>query len=462
MSAKCDNVLYMNIERVKSYLNKNPTAYAGLRALDVSAQGREQTVAEGDEVPFIFSVVFVPLIIGYTILKRMVYHLKRGLKLEESDSASRPNHVFVMTSTHEYRTHTFEEIGKRLLEENKDVMFLCSPSATSRMDDWREQGFRTESFKELLRFVTVFDLFVHIIRSLVATYELRRITSGEFQDASLTYAFNSIFLEYVKFSSLEQLVRGDPAVHTYSLMPYQMRATVSDRLYVYQHGVQRSPDENAWAAISFFPATLLVWGEAWVENFQPLLHPETRLRVTGSPWHDYLSKSKEADTPEWDILFISGSQATTHSEKWARLYEELVDNLIRACEDNEWSLAIKLHPVENGDWYRERGWEHYIVEFDDIRDALRSGDIAVTYFSSAFVESIALGTPIVLSEVWSYGLSEIRPIAGANFVDRSEIETEIRRMRESDLDSDSIIENSRLLNIGGSVDRILNMVLDDS
>jgi hypothetical protein len=367
-----------------------------------------------------------------------------------------------MTSTHKYRTHTFEEVGRRLLDENKDVMFLCSPSATSQIDDWHEQGFQTESFKDLLRFVSVFDLFVHIFRSVVTTYELRRITSGDFQNLSLMYSFNTIFLEYVKYLSLEQLVSDDPVVHTYSLMPYQVRITVSDRLYVYQHGVQRSPAENAWAAISFFPATLFVWGEAWVENFEPLLHPETQLRVTGSPWHDYLSKSKEAGTPEWDILFISGSQATTHSEKWARLYEELVDTLIRACEDNGWSLAIKLHPVESSDWYRERGWEHYVMEFNDIRDALRSVDVAVTYFSSAFVESIALGTPIVLSEVWSYGLSEIRPIAGANFVDSSELETEIRRVRDSDLDSDSIIENTRLLNIGGSVDRILNTVLDDS
>jgi hypothetical protein len=452
----------MDIERVRPYLNKNPTAYAGLRALDVSTKGRKQTVAEGDEVPFIFSVVFVPLMVAYTVLNWTVYRLKCGLDLAESNPASRPDHVFVMTSTHEYRTHTFEEVGKRLLEKNRDVMFLCSPSAASQMREWHEQGFQTESFKHLLRFVSMYDLFVNIVRSVVATYELRCITSGEFQGSSLTYAFNSIFIEYVKFSSIGQLMKDDPAVHTYSLMPYQVRATDPKRLYVYQHGTQRRPAEGAWAAISFFPATLLTWGEAWVENFEPLLHPETDIRVTGSPWHDYLSKSRDSSPPDWDILFIGGSQATTHSEKWEKLYEELVADLVRACENNGWSLVIKLHPIESSDWYREHGWESYVVEFESIRDALNNVDLAVTHYSSAFVESIAVGTPIILSEEWSYGLSELRPIAGAKFADSDELEQEIKRVRQSDLDADSIIENSQLLDIGGSVKRILDTVLDNS
>ncbi|GAB7008091.1 hypothetical protein [Halorubrum trueperi] len=451
----------MDLDPIRRYLEENPTAYAGLRALDVSSKGREQTVAEKDEVPFIFSIAFVPLIVAYTVLKRTAYGLNRVLSRTDSPPISPPDHVFVTTSTHEYRTYTFEEVGKRLLDKNKDVMFLCSPSAADQMDDWQQNGFQTESFRNLLRFVSVSELFVNLVRSVITMYKLRHITSGEFQKSSQIYAFNSTFLEYIKYSSLEPLVRDVPVVHTYSLMPYQVRATVPERLYVYQHGAQRSPGEDAWAAISFFPATLLVWGEAWVENFEPLLHPDTEVCVTGSPWHDYLSESRDSTPPDWDILFIGGSQATTHSEKWEELYEELVADLVQACEDNGWSLAIKLHPIENSDWYREHGWESYVVEFDSIRDAIKSADIAVTHFSSAFVESIALGTPIILNEVWSFGLSELRPISGANFVDSDELEQEIKRVRELGLDSDNILENSRLLNVGESVDRILNIVVDD-
>lgn len=205
-----------------------------------------------------------------------------------------------------------------------------------------------------------------------------------------------------------------------------------------------------------------MWGNVWRQNFDPLLHPEIEIRVTGSPWHGYLSVSSDTNTSEWDVLFISGSQVTTHSKEWARLYEELVENLISSCENNNWSLAIKLHPAESSRWYRERDWEHYIVEFGSMRDALRSVDVAVTYFSSAFVKSLTLGTPIILSEEWSYGLTGIRPIEGAIFVDNDEIHTEVGRLRNSDRGSKDATENNRLLKLGGSVDRIVNIVLESS
>jgi hypothetical protein len=452
----------MDIERIRSYLTENPTAYAGLRALDVSAKGREQTVAEGDEIPFIFSIAFVPLIIGYTVLKRLVYYLECGIDIENGKLASSPDHVFIMTSEHEYRTYTFEEVGEQLLDKNRDVMFLCSPSVTNSINNWEKKGISTTSFKHLLRFVTVYELLSHLVRAIFTTYKLRRVTSGEFKTSSLRYAFNSIYLEYIKFSSLEQLLGDSSAIHTYSLMPYQVRATSPDHLYVYQHGVQRRPDEDTLAATIFFPANLLIWGEAWVENFERLTHPETRIHVTGSPWHDYLSRSTDSTATEHDILFIGGSQATNHSDKWARLYEQLVGDIVQACENNEWSLAIKLHPIEDSKWYRERGWERYVVEFDNIRDALNSASIAVTHFSSAFVESIAIETPIILINEWSYGLDEIRPIKGTYFVNSENVEEEIRRVRKSSHDSERISEENRLLDIGKSVDQMLDLVIDET
>lgn len=451
----------MDIERVRRYLDENPIAYAGLRALDVSTKGREQTVAEKDEVPFIFSLAFVPLIVAYTVFKRIVYRLECGFNRSGSNNVLPPDHVFVMTSTYAYRTHTFEEVGNRLLDEGEDVMFLCSPSAADRMDEWRAEGFRTESFTRLLRFVHLSDLLAHVVRSLVAMYRLKRVTSGEFQDSSLTYAFNSTFLEYIKYSSLYPLMRNDPTVHTYSLMPYQVQATTTERLYVYQHGVQQSPEKDEWAATTFFPATLFVWGEAWVQNFEQLVHPNTKIRVTGSPWHDHLSKSKNSNTSNLDVLFLGGSQVTTHSKKRERLYRGLVRDLVQACEDNGWTLAIKLHPVENSDWYSEHGWDQYIVDFDNLRDALNDTNVAVSHFSSAFVESIALGTPIVLSDDWDHGLDELKPISGVEFATKNEIEMNVQNELSVD-DSMDITQNTQLLNIGQSVNQIVDTVMPEN
>ncbi|MFB6186048.1 MAG: hypothetical protein ABEI86_04170, partial [Halobacteriaceae archaeon] len=421
----------MDLKRTRSYLKENPIAYAGLRALDVSNQGREQTVAEKDEIPYIFSVAFLPLIISYSIWKRLVFLGQGILSLETTRLSSIPDHIFVMTSTHKYRTYTFEKVGNRLLEENQEVLFLCSPEAAARMEDWHKMGFQTESFRNMLRFVSLLELFTNVIRSIIATYILRRTIDDEFESFPKLYVFNSILLEYIKFSSIKQIVGKNPAVHTYSLMPYQVQATVPRRLYVYQHGVQFTPDNDAWAAISFFPANILVWGNAWIENFEKLVHPESVLHVTGSPWHDYLSESEKECSAEWDLLFISGSQVTTHSEERERLFEELVANLIQGSENNEWDLAIKLHPAEDIEWYRSNDWDDYVVEFDSIRDALACTDVAVTHFSSAFVESIALGTPIILGEEWVQGLNGIRPISGASVVETNNIVNEIKRLRES-------------------------------
>jgi len=447
----------MDIDRVKSYLDDNPTAYAGLRALHISDMGRKQNTAEKDEVPFIFSVVFVPLMIVYIVLRRTVYRIRCVFNGDELDITSSPDHVFMMTSTHEYRTHTFEEVGERLLDENKEVLFLCSPDAVNRMKEWSERGFQTASFRYLLRFVSVRNIFVHLIKSVRLIREIKRITSDEFQDPSVKYAFNSIFLEYIKYISLQQTVSDNPGIHTYSLMPYQVRTTVPERLYVYQHGAQRKPDENALAAISFFPAMIFIWGESWVENFRLLSHSKTRLRVTGSPWHDYLSQSRD-QASEYDILFIGGSQAVNHSDKWERLYEQLVADVTDVCKENEWSLAIKLHPIETTKWYREHGWEHYVGEFNSIRDAINSADVAVTHFSSAFVESIALGTPIVLSEVWSYGMSNIRPIEGAYFADSENRKRKIEQIRALNHSSEDILRNGQIVDIGQSVDQILDII----
>lgn len=449
---------YMDIDRVKSYLDDNPTAYAGLRALHISDMGRKQNTAEKDEVPFIFSVVFVPLMIVYIVLRRTVYRIRCVFNGDELDITSSPDHVFMMTSTHEYRTHTFEEVGERLLDENKEVLFLCSPDAVNRMKEWSERGFQTASFRYLLRFVSVRNIFVHLIKSVRLIREIKRITSDEFQDPSVKYAFNSIFLEYIKYISLQQTVSDNPGIHTYSLMPYQVRTTVPERLYVYQHGVQFTPNGEYSGAKSFFPSTLFLWGESWIKNFEPLTHPESKICVTGSPWHSYLSEMMEEGTNEWDVLFLGGSQVTEHSEKREQLYEELVANLVDACENSGWSLAIKLHPTETDSWYRQRQYEHYVREFESLENAINSADIAVTHYSSAFIECIAMGTPVILDEGFSSGLDKLRPIKGAYFIENDKIKDKIGNIKRSELKSGEIIEDNRLLESGCSIEMIMEII----
>lgn len=450
----------MDTDKLNHFMTNNPAGYAGFRAIKVADKGNEKTAAEVEEVPFIFSILFLLLIFAYTTWKRANYIVASVFDTVGSRNSTNQSHIFIMTSSSKYRSYGFEQVGKQLLEQDKDVMFVCSPDATDQMAEWRAEGFRTESFNELLRFVSISTLLVHIVRSLFELYKLKAIVSEDEYSYSTTYTFNSIVLEHIKYLSMNGMTDSDPVIHSYSLMPYQVLSTVPERRYVYQHGVQRKGDGKVWLASRFFPANILIWGEAWLGNFEDFLHPDSTIQIVGSPWHDYLAESRKAerDTKEWDVVLIGGSQATTRSARKAEMYESLVGNLVNICETNGWKLAFKLHPVENRSWYDERGWGDHVTEFDGINDALKNTEIAVTHFSSAFVESIMLGTPIILDEAWSEGMSKIRPISGASFIQTEELEETMNELLHSEHTAEDIADETRLVDLGRSTERILEEV----
>lgn len=453
--------LHMDRGRLEKFIAEYPAAYAGFRAIFTSDANRHQTTAEKNEVPFIFSILFIPLLSSYIFVRRFLFLFTSLVGSRKSLPEPTSGHIFVMTSTHNYRTYAFEEVGAELSDRGEDVLFVCSPSASEYVEELSEQGFRTVSYLNLLKFVTFRDVLASIPRSINHMRTLEDIVADEYPDQSYRFVLNAIFLEFVKTLSFELVAGDEPTVHTYSLMPYQVRSTALDRLYVYQHGCQRAPEkpgEGGWAATTFFPVTILIWGEAWVANYEQLIHQKCSLNAVGSPWFDGLSELTSEFTPvhDCDVLFVGGSQ--TASEKYDTSYEEIVSTVVQACRDNGWSLAIKLHPVEQATWYEERGWEDYITEFEGIHEALISADVAVSHFSSAFVESLVVGTPVVLNEEWSFGLTRIRPIKGVSFVSTRKIEPEIERWITRGDSSERISVDNRLVNLGKSTERIANIV----
>lgn len=451
----------MDRGRLKAFIADHPVAYAGFRAIFTSDANRHKTTAEKNEVPFIFSILFIPLLTSYIFVHRFLFLLTSlgGLRNSPPDPTS--GHIFVMTSTHDYRTYAFEEIGTELSDRDEDLLFVCSPSASEKVEELAEEGFRTVSYLSLLKFITFRDVLASIPQSIMYMRTLEDIVADDYPEQSYRFVLNAIFLEFVKTLSFRLIVDDKSTVHTYSLMPYQVRSTALDRLYVYQHGSQRvpdDPDEEVWKPTTFFPVTLLIWGEAWAVNYDQLIHEKCILEVVGSPWFDRLSELASGFTPthDCDVLFIGGSQ--TSSEHDDASYEDIVSTVVRACRKNGWSLAIKLHPVEKASWYEERGWEDYISEFEGIHEALISADVAVSHYSSAFIESLVVGTPVVLHEAWSFGLTRIRPIEGVSFVSTTEIEPEIERLVvTNDLSEKSIVEN-RLVELGGATERIVDIV----
>jgi CDP-glycerol glycerophosphotransferase (TagB/SpsB family) len=136
-------------------------------------------------------------------------------------------------------------------------------------------------------------------------------------------------------------------------------------------------------------------------------------------------------------------------------YRDLVDTVVDICEQQEWELVIKLHPIEGSEQYEQWGYDEYITDKTDIETLLLRSDIAVTDLSSAFIESISLGTPIVVTQSSAtMDLEPLHRVVGLAFPDSlAEAREDITELKGSHVSVDDIAA-SGLINLGGSCERI--------
>jgi hypothetical protein len=262
-----------------------------------------------------------------------------------------------MTSTAEYKTHSFLDVGERLREEGETVVFLCSPATEDVRSEWEAQGFETVTFQELLGSVPLVELVGGFVRTVRIIAGLREIHPEGYEAAPRSLLFNVTFLETIKTAALRNGT-DEPVIHTYAPMPYLLESTRRERVLIYQHGMLLAhPDKIGMAYPYFTPLTYFIWGEQWREKVGECAHPDSELIPTGSPYHDRLVERgrTERPAPEWDVLFVSATHGLTNETK-NQIYESIVGELIEECESRGWSLAIKLHPSETGEWYYDRDW----------------------------------------------------------------------------------------------------------
>jgi hypothetical protein len=246
-------------------------------------------------------------------------------------------------------------------------------------------------------------------------------------------------------------------------MPYQIKAVSHDKIYTYQHGIERKSGERAMSIPQYVPLTYFVWGDVWVEQFRTKAHPDSEVYPVGSPRYDNLITKRHTQESDIDLLFISGSHTLTRDDQDEDAYHDLVNMVVSICEELGWKLAIKLHPVEGPERYKQWGYEDYIIEEDSIEKLLLRSDIAVTDLSSAFIESVLLGTPIVVTQTsMNTDLQFFGQMNGLAFPDTlSEARDDIRRLKGSDVLVDEV-NRSGLLNLNNSSERIYQMVVEDS
>lgn len=451
----------MNGERVANdqadlgaFLRRHPLAYAAYRINYLIDFNRD--ISESDEIPFVTWPIFPVILLGYIAfakVKTAVARLTGGT--ESLLTLSDDGHLFIMSSQSGYRTQPFLEVAAELRARNEEVCLLCSPGAESRQADWEADGYRTISHRQLHGHLSLWRVARNVIMAAVTVSRLRRTEGVEMPLGRVFQCYNFLLLETVKRETVRELVAGDPKIHTFSPMPYLIDSTTGDRLFVYQHGLQPPLGEKIMSVPFFTPMHYLIWGEPWQDTFRQYSHPDSEVSVVGSTWYDHLAEKRESDpTPEYDVLFVSGTHGLTGEDIEAQ-FEQLLRETIEVCDRHDRSLAIKLHPLESVTWFEERGWAKYVTEFDDIDEALLSSRVSVTNASTAFVESAVLGVPAVVADLWDYGLDSLAPMAYVTFTNGPTVGDAIEQILEGSATDDNAPQPILL---GGATDRICDTV----
>jgi len=278
---------------------------------------------------------------------------------------------------------------------------------------------------------------------------------------SRVIAFNFLVTEFIKYRAIEHTADGVESFHTLAPMPYQLKSIAHDHIYAYQHGIEAGGGDRSFSIPQYAAISYFVWGEAWIEEFEQKAHPESLIYPVGSPRYDMLVDQRGERNENIDVLFVSGTHVLQKEGYDKTAYRELVEKVVKTCEKYGWELAIKLHPVESAEYYEQRGYDEYIVDEGNISSLLLRSGVAVTDLSSAFTESVVLGTPMVVTQCSTreLDLEFVGEMDGLAFPDTlDEAIEEMSRMKGNVVPVRAIAE-SGFINLGDSRSTIKRIVM---
>jgi len=417
--------------------------------LILEKHGRVQSAS----VPYVHHMWFLPLILGYLFGKRLYGVITRA---EPTVSG----HVFCCSSGSAYRTEAFFELLDHFKDSDTDTtLFTVAEAKEKFCSSYDATGISIVSFGEC--FATVSPLSV--VRSLRSLWTISEEMAQLVAVNSLRYriiAFNFLVVEYIKYRSLDNAAKEIESFHTFAPMPYQLKAVSHEDIYAYQHGIEEDDGDRAMAIPKYAPITYFIWGDVWKDGFEAKAHPHSEIHSVGSPRYDNLVAKRGTQQQDIDVLFVSGSHFLSQEGADKNAYRQLVEMVVDLCEENGWDLRIKLHPIEGSDRYKQWGYDEYITHEESIEKLLLRSRVAVTDVSSAFVESISLGTPIVVTQTSTrMNLGSFNPPSGLAFPDTlSAASAEIQRLIGTRVSVTEVSE-SGFITMNGSCERIHQIVM---
>lgn len=403
-------------------------------------------------VPFVHKYWFIPLFFVYVVGKFLV-----GVVLPKDTHVS--GHVFCCTSTSSYRSDSFFDLVEFFDNSRTSATLYCTSDCQRKYQDQDRKSANIATIGSTFRNISPFAFFRGIPDLWRVNMMMAKLLEVE-RFRWKVVVFNVLLAEHVKYLGLRSSIREVKSFHTYSPMPYQLLAVENTRIFTHQHGIQATSGNRAMAIPKFAPVNYLVYGAFWVDNFSRKAHPESNIYPVGNPRFDRLVERRTERSSEIDLLFVSGSHILDRSDFDECEYRELVESVVGICSDQGWKLVIKLHPIEGPEYYESWGYEEYITDEDDIIDLLLCSDVAVTDVSTAFLESILVGTPMVVTQHtdMDLGLDGIDDIEGLTFPESlTQARKDILRLKGS-IVSEAAISSSSIMEIGDTEARIERVV----
>lgn len=405
-------------------------------------------------VPYIHRVWFLPLILAYVCWKRVV-----GILTGVAPQLS--GHVFCCSSASGYRTEAFFQLLDQFRDNSADTtMFTVSDAAENFRQQYDTEGISIVTFGDC--FTTVSPLVVG--RALGSLWRIAGEMAELLEMDNLQYriiAFNSLVVEFIKYRAIDNTAEGIDSFHTFAPMPYQLKAVDNEKIYCYQHGIGDHSEGRSMANPKYAPISYVTWGAHWTDMFEQQTHAASAIYPAGSPRYDSLAAERGTHNHDIDLLFISGSHTLSREDADEDAYRELVEMVVDVCAEHDWNLVIKLHPIEGPERYEQWGYDEYITDETDIVALLRRSAVAVTDLSSAFIESICVGTPVVVTRASTdFDMGPPIEMNGLSFPDTlAEARADIERTKGTLVAIDDVTE-SGFINLNDSCEEIYRIVTE--
>ena len=155
----------------------------------------------------------------------------------------------------------------------------------------------------------------------------------------------------------------------------------------------------------FVADKLALWGPIFANEMENLGAPRDRLVFTGMPVTDATfrrtrrtARSRKFRDPP-TILLIANTQSRLRVPETYARYGNFLREVVPALPGVRW--LVKLHPREDDRFYRENGLLEYdafhvLPKSTSLDDAFEDSDIAVVMFSTAGLEALTNGLPLIV------------------------------------------------------------------